>query len=89
MALDTSINLLRDLIAALRGTRFLAYPMGMSRRSVPCALHSSRSLRFFEVSGSFVKGEEGRCAIIRADVSSWKKQLSTEDTEGTERLRCM
>jgi len=36
-------------IAALRGTCFLAYPIGMSRRSVPCALHSNRSLRFFEV----------------------------------------
>ena len=47
--MDTSKNLLRDLIAALRGTRFLAYLFDMSRRSVPCALHSSRSLRFFEV----------------------------------------
>jgi len=48
--MDTSENLLHELIAALRGTRFLAYPTDMSRYSVPCALHSSRSLRFSEVS---------------------------------------
>lgn len=47
--MNTSNNLLRDLIAALRGTRFLAYLCGMSRHSVPCALHSNRSLRFLEV----------------------------------------
>src|SRR4030067_30357 len=45
-----SINLLRSLIAALRGTRRLAYQLGMSRCSVPCTLHSSCSLRFLEVS---------------------------------------
>ena len=39
-------NLLRDLITALRGTRLFAYPLDMSRRSVPCALYSSHSLRF-------------------------------------------
>ncbi len=37
-------------LAALRGTRFLAYPTDMSRHSVPCALHSIRSLRFLQVS---------------------------------------
>jgi hypothetical protein len=37
-------------LAALRGTRFLAYPIDMSRHSVPCALHSTRSLRFLKVS---------------------------------------
>lgn len=42
-------NLLREPIAALRGTRFLAYPSDMSRHSVPCALHSARSQRFFEI----------------------------------------
>jgi hypothetical protein len=46
--MDASENLLRSLIAALRGTRFLAYLFDMSRRSVPCALHSNCSLRFFE-----------------------------------------
>jgi len=48
--MDTSINLLRCLIAVLRGTRFLAYPIDMSRRSVPCTLHSSSSRQFLEVS---------------------------------------
>jgi len=47
--MNTSTNLLRDLTAALRGTRCLAYPVGMSRCSVPCALHSSRSLQLLEV----------------------------------------
>jgi hypothetical protein len=36
-------------LAALRGTRFLAYPIDMSRHSVPCALHSIRSLRLLKV----------------------------------------
>jgi hypothetical protein len=48
--MDTCQNLLRESIAALRGTRFLAYPTDMSRHSVPCALHSIRSLRFLQVS---------------------------------------
>ena len=47
--MNTAKNLLRDLIAALRSTRRLAYPFGMSRCSVPCALPSSRSLQFLEV----------------------------------------
>lgn len=47
--MNTCQNLLRESIAALRGTRFLAYPLDMSRHSVPCALHSIRSLRFSEV----------------------------------------
>ncbi len=64
--MNTSNNLLRDSIAALRGLgtsitrvahelhrnircRFLAYLLGMSRHSVPCALPSNRSLRFLEV----------------------------------------
>ncbi len=42
MNLEASNNLLRNRIAALRGTRFLAYPQGMSRslRSVRLALQS-------------------------------------------------
>jgi len=47
--MNTPTNLLRDSTAALRGTRCLAYQAGMSRCSVPCALHSSRSLQLLEV----------------------------------------
>jgi len=48
--METCKNLLRDSIAALRGTRFLAYLEGMSRRCTPGALLSNRSLQF--LSGS-------------------------------------
>jgi len=51
--METCKNLLRDSIAALRGTRFLAYQQGMSRRCVPCALLSNRSLRFLSDSTIF------------------------------------
>ena len=64
--MNTSTNLLHDLIAVLRGIGFgithfahepapklsfrrLACHFGMSRCSVPCALHSSRPQQFLEV----------------------------------------
>jgi hypothetical protein len=46
---DTLKNLLRNSIAALRGTRNLTYLLICFGCSVPRALHSSRSLRFIKV----------------------------------------